>query len=138
MGAKYTQLKYAMVAIMSALGVVLLYMIKKGNDYSLSLVFVVIGLLISVLGNFMKTVRPNYFIGIRTPWTLENAEIWDKTHRLGGKLWFVAGLLMILLAFILKDASYVLVFTGLILVIALIPVGYSFILYRRISRQEEA
>ena len=135
MGAKYTQLKFAMVAIMSALGVVLLHMIKKGNDDSLSLVFIVIGLLISVLGNFMKTVRPNYFIGIRTPWTLENPAIWDKTHHLAGKLWFAGGLLMILLVFFLKDASYIIVFTGLILMIALIPIAYSFILFRRMGEK---
>ena len=60
------------------------------------LIFPLIGLLFAFLGNYFKTIKPNYFIGIRTPWTLENEEVWKKTHLIGGKLWFVGGLLMAL------------------------------------------
>ncbi len=44
-----------------------------------------------IIGNYLTTVRPNYFCGIRTPWTLANEEVWRKTHRLGGLLWVISG-----------------------------------------------
>lgn len=55
---------------------------------------VLVGLLFIVMGNYMGKIKPNWFIGIRTPWTLSSEEVWNKTHRLGGKLFIVAGLLM--------------------------------------------
>jgi immunity protein, SdpI family len=47
-------------------------------------------LLFAILGNYLPNLRPNYFVGIRTPWTLERAETWRATHRVGGKLMFLA------------------------------------------------
>ncbi len=44
------------------------------------------------LGNALPRLRPSYLVGIRTPWTLSSAEVWRKTHRLGGKMMFGAGL----------------------------------------------
>ena len=48
-----------------------------------------------VLGNYLGNVRPNYFVGIRTPWTLENPETWRATHRLGGRLMFFGALILL-------------------------------------------
>ncbi|AVX20971.1 MULTISPECIES: SdpI family protein [Carboxydocella] len=51
-----------------------------------------ISLLFIFLGNYLGKLRPNYFIGIRTPWTLENEQVWQKTHRVSGPVWMGAGL----------------------------------------------
>ena len=56
------------------------------------LVPVGIAVLFVVLGNYLSTVRHNYFMGIKTPWTLASEEVWTKTHRLGGKMWVFSGL----------------------------------------------
>ncbi len=45
-------------------------------------------ILFAILGNYLTALPPNYFIGFRTPWTLENADTWRATHRLGGRLMF--------------------------------------------------
>lgn len=50
-----------------------------------------LGLLFMVIGNYMGKVRSNFMFGIRTPWTLASDLSWDKTHRLGGKLFMAAG-----------------------------------------------
>ena len=50
-------------------------------------------LLFVLMGNYLSTVKLNYFVGVRTPWTLESARVWAKTHRLAGKLFFWGGLL---------------------------------------------
>jgi uncharacterized membrane protein len=55
---------------------------------------VAVGLLLMVIGNFMGKIRPNWFVGIRTPWTLSSEESWNKTHRLGGKMFVIMGLFM--------------------------------------------
>ena len=52
-----------------------------------------VSILIIILGNFMGKMRPNYFVGIRTPWTLESPVVWQKTHRISGPIWVAAGLL---------------------------------------------
>lgn len=55
---------------------------------------VALGLLFMVMGNVLGQVRRNYFVGIRTPWTLASEETWRRTHRLGGRLFVLAGLMM--------------------------------------------
>ena len=61
------------------------------------LVLVLVGTLLMVVGNVMGKVRPNYFVGIRTPWTLSSDHVWDQTHRFGGKAFVLAGLALLLL-----------------------------------------
>lgn len=92
-----------------------------------------LGILFMVLGNYMGKVRPNWFYGIKTPWTLENEEVWIKTHRLGGPLMFVAGLITTCLAFVNHPSTFGIVIT-IILVAAFIPYIYSFWLYNRITK----
>jgi uncharacterized membrane protein len=53
-----------------------------------------VGLLLMVLGNFMGKIMRNFFVGIRTPWTIASEEVWLRTHRLGGKLFVLAGLVV--------------------------------------------
>ncbi|ACZ62150.1 SdpI family protein [Dehalococcoides mccartyi] len=59
-------------------------------------ILVMVGLLLALLGNMFGKLRPTWFVGIRTAWTLTSDLSWDKTHRLGGKIFVGAGLLMIL------------------------------------------
>ncbi len=85
---------------------------------------------LAAIGNYLHNLRSNYFIGIRTPWTLEYPEIWERTHRFGGKLWFWCGLLGGVIAFLLPDQ--LLPWTmGLILPMAFAPIIYSFVLFKK-------
>src|SRR5262245_992258 len=89
-----------------------------------------VGLLIAVLGNFLGKVTRNFFVGIRTPWTLASDEVWFKTHRLGGKLFVIAGLATFVLA--LAGASPIAL--GVVIgAAALISVVASYVFYRRIE-----
>lgn len=58
-----------------------------------------VGVLFIALGNYMPKIKPNYFFGIRTPWTLENEEVWQKTHRVGGKVFVMMGVFIMLTVF---------------------------------------
>lgn len=53
-----------------------------------------IGLLFIILGNYFGKIKPNWFVGIRTPWTMSSEEVWNKTHRFGGKAFILGGLIM--------------------------------------------
>lgn len=53
-----------------------------------------VGILFIIIGNYMGKIKTNWFMGIRTPWTLSSEEAWNKTHRLGGKLFILSGFLI--------------------------------------------
>jgi uncharacterized membrane protein len=88
-------------------------------------------LLTGIIGNFMGKIRPNYFLGIRTPWTLESPQVWIKTHRFSGRLWVALAILLLIAAFTLKGSAYVSVMVLLILAIAFVPIIYSVVIYKK-------
>lgn len=94
-----------------------------------------VGAVILVLGNLMGKIRPNYLIGIRTPWTLESKEVWTKTHRFGGRLMVVVGLLMILLCFVVPPKAYnTWVFLPSMIVLVVATTAHSYLTYRQLNR----
>jgi uncharacterized membrane protein len=86
-------------------------------------------LLFLVLGNYMSSMRPNYFVGIRTPWTLEDPEVWRRTHRLAAKLWVGGALVLMMCWGVLGAEAFKYVFFGSIMVLALVPVVYSYFIF---------
>jgi uncharacterized membrane protein len=89
-----------------------------------------IGLLFIVLGNYLTRVEPNWFVGIRTPWTLSSDAVWRKTHRTGGWLMVGGGFLVAALAFVPHGAVLPLLIVAIVLM-AVIPVVQSYILWKR-------
>lgn len=87
-----------------------------------------VGLLMVILGNFMKQIKTNWFVGIRTPWTMSNEIVWNKTHAFGGKVFVLAGLLM-MLSPLLPINFRVPTFIIAIVVILLGTVVYSYFAY---------
>jgi uncharacterized membrane protein len=90
-------------------------------------------LFFALLGNYMRTVRSNFFVGIRTPWTLSNDVVWRKTHELGGKIWFYSGTVLAAIVFFLpQNAAIIVMFCGLFIMV-MIPVVYSYLEYKKIT-----
>lgn len=133
MGNKLKDFRLLLTCFMSILSIYILYSIKTNNGDP-KMLLPLLGLLFAFLGNYMKTMKPNYFIGFRTPWTLENEDVWKKTHKLGGTLWFVGGLLM-MLTFLLDGKTQFYTFIGITAVISLIPIVYSYIEFQKIKKQ---
>ncbi len=84
------------------------------------------GLLFAYIGNLMYSVKPNYFVGIRTPWALEDDENWRKTHQLAGKLWFAGGILITIITFFTPLIAGVPVVVLVVIIMTLIPGIYSY------------
>lgn len=121
-----------MLIVISFMSLVSIMVLFAGLGYSIRVdivIGVLLGLLFIFLGNYMAQIRPNFFVGIRTPWTLSSEQNWRKTHRLGAPLFAGAGLLMIIGAFFYK---YVLLgCIILILIVSLVLYLYSYLLYRK-------
>ncbi|SDQ09900.1 SdpI family protein [Flagellimonas zhangzhouensis] len=131
MGNKYQSLKLVLTLITSALALFILYSTKGGSLSNPNFIFVIIGVMYLIFGNYFKTLKANYFIGIRTPWTLESEYVWKETHKLGGKVWFVGGIVAIISSLVLSVETNFKVFMGITIIIALIPIIYSYMLFKK-------
>lgn len=131
MGNKLNSLKFVLTTLMSGLALFLIFSAHHQNFTNPNLIFVFVGLMYLVFGNYFKTIKANYFIGIRTPWTLESETVWKETHRLAGKLWLAGGLLVIISALFLDDNMNVLTFFIITGIITLVPAVYSYFIFKK-------
>ena len=100
------------------------------------IVWCLVGLFFAYLGNLMYSIKPNYFVGIRLPWTLENKDNWRKTHQLAGKMWFVGGFLIAALAFFIKAETFPFVMIIVLTIITIIPSLYSFMEFKKYQKNQ--
>ena len=89
-----------------------------------------IGLLFFFIGGMMSKAKRNYFIGIRTPWTLASEPVWDETHRVGGMLFKISGVLAMVGVLLPTTYAFVLLFIPL-MASTFFSIAYSYILFRR-------
>lgn len=102
--AKFTG-PYRVIRSLLVLIFVIIHLMSTGAalNYSIKIdriLPLVLSIMIIVMGNYMGKLRHNYFVGIRTPWTLADEDVWNKTHRFGGLLWVLAGLIGLIGSFI--------------------------------------
>ena len=131
MGGKYDTLKFIITTFMSLLALFIIYTAKNQTLTDPDYILLGCGVLFLILGNYFKTLKANYFIGIRTPWTLESESVWKATHKLAGKIWFLGGLLIILSCLILDGKTNFIVFMCITAIMVLVPVLYSYLLFRK-------
>lgn len=94
-----------------------------------SAMMLVLGVMFLGIGNYLPKCKQNYTIGVRVPWTLNDEENWNKTHRLSGRLW-VIGALALLFSTLLPSTMRATVFIVIISVICIVPIVYSYVLYK--------
>jgi len=120
-------------AILVFMGVAHVLILANGLGYTVQvdrLLPLGVGLLFAFLGNYLTRIEPNWFIGIRTPWTLSSETVWRKTHRTGGWLFVIGGIVIAAGAFAPRSA-FMPLFVCTIVVVALIPVVQSYVLWKR-------
>ena len=134
MGNKYQHIKILLTTFMSILALFIIYTAKNQSFANPNYIVLFIGILYIILGNYFKTIKANYFIGIRTPWTLENETVWKETHKLGGKMWFVGGIIVVTSSLILeKQLNFILfmIITGIIIIV---PITYSYFKFKKLIK----
>ncbi|MBE7536262.1 MAG: SdpI family protein [Anaerolineales bacterium] len=101
-----------------------------GTSFNMTLMLLpAVGLLFIGIGCLMNGAKRNFFIGIRTPWTLSSETVWDETHKLGSKLFILGGAATIIGSFFGERGVWFVL--GAMLLAAFAPIVYSYILWRR-------
>lgn len=126
----FRKLAVGLVVFMAALNVIILLSAKGAVEIQ-NFLFPLLGLLFAFIGNYMNHIKPNYFAGIRLPWTLSSDDNWRRTHALAGKLWFAGGVLITLTSLFVPPKTMLPIFIGIMVVMTLIPVYYSYKLFKQ-------
>lgn len=108
-----------------------------GYDLNMNIVAgLIIGTITMILGNIMPQAKKNFTFGLRTPWTLSNEKVWAISNRFTGRIFFLAGFLIILSVIVIPE--YNVVFTvSLVLLVALVGTIHSFLVYKRVANENE-
>ena len=126
----FEKLAFGTVVFISAL-TILIFSSAKGGSLFPHLLFPLLGLMFAFIGHNMNGIQPNYFAGIRLPWTLSDDENWHKTHQLGSKVWLIGGLLIAAVSFFLPPQVAFVFFLITIAVMVIIPVVYSYLFFKK-------
>jgi uncharacterized membrane protein len=121
------------VSIMLFMLVLHIVMLRAALGYPVAMQRIVpvgIGVLFVVMGNLLPRARPNWFVGIRTPWTLSSDRVWEKTHRLGGHLFVAGGILIVLAALVMEQWAHIVLITVVVLCTATVFI-YSYLEWKR-------
>lgn len=125
------RIAFAIVCFLSALNCIIIYSATHGGSkFNVSLILSAVGLLFAIIGNYLPNLKPNYFAGMRLPWTLENPENWRKTHALAGKLWFAGGLLLCITCLFLPAKVAMILFFAVLMILVIIPTVFSYRYYK--------
>lgn len=133
MGNKFYSIRLISALFIAVLFCFIIFSVKEQSLGNPNYLFIIIGAFFVLLGNYFKTIKPNYFVGIRTPWTLENETIWKNTHRLAGKLWVAGGLVIIITCFIFDQNIALIIFFAVTAIITLIPIAHSYMEFKKQS-----
>ena len=125
---KILQLVFWIIPVISVVLFIVTYAVALGKEVRVEVVMpVLVGLVLTITGNYLPKCKQNYTIGIKIPWTLDSEENWNRTHRFAGRLWVVCGLIIMLTGFV----GGFWVFLPLVLVMVLVPLLYSYLLHRK-------
>lgn len=134
MGGKFYQLKFILLLFFSGLALIIVNISKNESLSNPGLINTLIGFLFIVLGNYFKVIQPNYFIGIRTPWTLENKEVWKSTHAFSGKLWMLGGVIIVLSGLLLSNKLLKYSLISVMVIIVIVPILFSYFKFKQIKK----
>ena len=123
-----------LIPVISIAGSLHMYSFSLGYQTNISTyVGIFLGVLFIVIGNYLPKCRQNYTMGIKLPWTLDDEENWNHTHRLAGYLWILGGLVMIVNAF----TNYEWLMIVIIIIMVFVPTAYSYLYYKKYGKKEE-
>lgn len=126
-GKAYAAIWVAVVLMLAGMDVVAVAAALGAAIDMTLIMFVATGALFIVIGNYLPKVRPNYLMGIRTPWTLTSDLAWDRTHRVGGRVFVLEGLAFILVGLVRPSPeTLVVVLIGGIVIMLVFVLAYSY------------
>lgn len=131
--SNYQKMRFVLMLLLPIPQVLVFYLAihQESSKSLLGPVLALVSITIAAIGNYLTSIKPNFFVGIRTPWTLSSDAVWRKTHQLGGRLMVAGGLVGAVLALVVPTPYTVWVVVAVILIVSLIPVVYSYVYFQR-------
>lgn len=126
----YNLIIISIILVFATLHIVMI-MNALGKSLSIGkIVPALIGVLFIVIGNYMGKIRSNFMLGIKTPWTLSSELSWNKTHRLGGRLFILSGFLIIISSFMLSGTARMIILLISVFGTVIISFIYSYLIWK--------
>lgn len=132
----FSKIGMAIIVLISILSIMVIQStVDKRFDYT-RILLPLLGIFFAFMGNLFYSIKPNYFVGLRLPWTLESEDNWRKTHQLAGKTMFAGGLLLAISSLLLGNHFPDYLLPVIIVTIVLIPSVYSFVEFKRTQQSK--
>lgn len=117
-----------LVPVVSVITCMTIYGLALGMELDIGVIEnIMVGIMFIILGNYVHKVKQNYTVGMKLPWTLNSEENWNRTNRMTGWILILSGLLFLMNSLLLKTE----IVLAVIFVVILVPMIYSFILYKK-------
>ena len=128
----FSSIMLLMLAVHAGIALLMVRSVSTDVEANQFVRFIIAGtaILFIIKGNYLPKTRQNWFLGIRTPWTLSSAYVWERTHRLAGRLFMLAGLIFLIGAFLFSGPQLLLMLAATLGSVALITVVYSYLIWR--------
>ena len=118
------------VLFLSALSMVILYATSHQGISIEKLLFPLMGLAFAGMGLYMPNIKQNYFAGFKLPWTLDNVDNWNATHKIAGKVWLYGGIIQFVAGIIFSSVTSFVIFFIVMVVMVLVPTIYSYRMFK--------
>lgn len=119
-----------MVIFMSIMGLIITYSATGAKINITKLLLPFLGVVFAIMGWYMPKLHQNYFAGFKLPWTLENVDNWNETHKLAGKVWLYGGIVQAIGTLVLPSVPAFIVFITSIAVMVIIPSVFSYRMFK--------
>ena len=119
------------VVFLSILSLIIIYSSTHADEINVGkLILPLVGLSFAGLGWYMPKFKQNYFVGFKLPWTLENVDNWNETHKVAGKIWIYGGLFQVVVTFLLPMKFGFIGFILATAVMVIIPTVFSYRMFK--------
>lgn len=133
---KFFLFKLVLVSMVATVFILFVFSVSRPGRSFIELLFPALSIFLVLLGNYLQTIRPNYFIGFRTPWALHDDENWRKTQTLASRVFVFGGILLLICSLVWRNGSWNYFYFPMILVLVAIPFLGSFLFYRSKQNQK--
>jgi len=126
----FKKLALFMVIFMSIMGLIITYSATGAKINITKLLLPFLGMVFAIMGWYMPKLHQNYFAGFKLPWTLENENNWNETHKLAGKVWLYGGIVQAIGTLVLPSVPAFIVFIASIAIMVITPSVFSYRMFK--------
>ena len=127
----FKKLALFLVGFLSLLGLLITYTATSPKFNITNLLLPLLGISFAIMGWYMPKIHQNYFAGFKLPWTLENVDNWNETHKVAGKIWIYGGIVHAIGTLILPSVAAFIVFIASTFIMVIIPTVFSYRMFKR-------